>query len=291
MTSIRSVKFITNIFRCIWQAAVDTVNHDGVEHAGYLSFLGMLSLFPFLVLLVALAGFIGNHEAGQEFVSIVLSYMPSHVVTAIKPRISEIVSGPPQGLLTVSILGALWTASSAVEGLRTALNRAYRVHTPPAYPLRRALSILQLIIVICVIIMVMIGWVFLPIAMEYAEQTLHISLTASAKYTGWGISSAAIFLVVSSIYFFLPNIKQGWVDIFPGAMLVVLLWMASAALLSTYLSKFNQVNLIYGSLGGIIAALLFFYMLSLMLIFGAEFNYLLEESFGHKLEERDKAIS
>jgi membrane protein len=287
MLSIAPIKWLNNFVICCWQAAVDTVNHDGIEHAGYLSFLGILSLFPFLVLLVALAGIIGNHQVGQEFVSILLGYMPSHAVDAIKPRINEIVSGPPQGILTIAIIGALWTASSAVEGLRTALNRAYRVHTPPAYPLRRLLSIAQLLIILCIIIMVMAGWVFTPILLEYAESALHISLTDSTRYTGLAISSGIILLVVSSIYYFLPNIRQDWTETMPGAVLVLALWMLCAAALSTYLSKFNQVNLIYGSLGGFIAVLLFFYIISLVIIFGAEFNYLFEKSRGHELAERE----
>src|ERR1039457_4719681 len=90
-----------------YKAGVNTVEHDGIEHAGYLAFLGLLALFPFLVFVVALAGFIAEGEAGGQFIRLVLAHLPPDMVQALPPRISEIISGPPQGLLTVSILGAI----------------------------------------------------------------------------------------------------------------------------------------------------------------------------------------
>src|SRR5580693_249774 len=97
---------------CVWNAIVNTINHDGIEHAGYLAFLGLLALFPFLVFMVAVIGVIGQGESGAAFITSLLQALPEHITAALKPRVVEIISGPPQGLLTVSILGAIWTASS-----------------------------------------------------------------------------------------------------------------------------------------------------------------------------------
>ena len=102
------------LFISFYKAGYNTIHHDGIEHAGYLAFLGLLALFPFLVFVVALAGFIGEGEAGTHFINLVFSALPPHMVSALKPRVAEIISGPPQGLLTVAILGAIWTSSSAV---------------------------------------------------------------------------------------------------------------------------------------------------------------------------------
>ncbi len=124
---------VKRILWCFPRALVNTINHDGVEHAGYLAFLLLLALFPFLVLLMALATFLGDSQIGMEFSHLIMSYLPPHMVQALQPRIDEIASGPPTGLLSVAILGAIWTASSAVEGFRTVLNRAYHVATPPAH--------------------------------------------------------------------------------------------------------------------------------------------------------------
>ncbi|MBN8530630.1 MAG: YihY/virulence factor BrkB family protein [Alphaproteobacteria bacterium] len=275
--------------RLITQALVDTINHDGIEHAGYLSFLSMLALFPFLVFLVALAGFFGQSEAGAAFVTLMLNYMPNDVTAAISPRLQEIVSGPPPGLLTVSIIGAVWTASSAVEGIRTVLNRAYRVSNPPAYAWRRTLSILQFLLLTIMILIGMFLLVLAPVIWNRVEHWLPVDLHIDPIWTTvrYVVSAFLLLLVVESLYYVLPNIRQRWRTSLPGAALVVTLWMVTAVLMSIYLRDFQQVNFIYGSLAGIIAALLFFYLMNLIFIFGAEFNYQLEKELGHRIEPKE----
>jgi len=275
----------------IYKAGYNTIYHDGIEHAGYLAFLGLLALFPFLVFVVALAGFLGEGQAGAEFIKLVFSQLPPSMVRALEPRVAEIISGPPQGLLTVAILGAVWTSSSAVEGYRTVLNRAYHVSTPPAYIWRRLLSIAQILIVSFAIVMAMIVLVVLPIVWGKIEAVFGRT-AAFNGITGNQIailSLAVIFICVSLAYYVLPNIKQNFHTVVPGAVIVTFLWLEAAQGLSLYLSQFNQVNLIYGSLGGIIAALLFFYISNIIFIYGAELNYLIKMALGEKIEQKQPA--
>jgi len=274
------------ILAAFYKAGVNTVNHDGIEHAGYLAFVGLLALFPFLVFVVALAGFMAEGQAGAEFMRLVLAQLPPDMVTGLAPRITEITSRPPQGLLTVSILGAIWTSSSALEGYRTVLNRAYHVGTPPSYIWRRLLSIAQILILSFVVVMAMIVLVVLPIVLGKA--------TPAAGKSGVGLTSglivcisiAVVFAAISVAYYFLPNLKQSVHAVVWGAALVTLLWIAAARLLSFYLARVNPANLIYGSLGSVIAALLFFYVGNIIFIYGAEFNYLLKMALGEKIEQR-----
>ena len=76
----------------------------------------------------------------------------------------------------------------------------------------------------------------------------------------------------------LPNKKNKMSDVAPGALLVVILWTITAVGFSYYINNFQQVNIIYGSLGGVIISLLFFYVVNLCLIYGAEFNYTLKKN-------------
>ncbi|MCH2037676.1 MAG: YihY/virulence factor BrkB family protein [Rickettsiales bacterium] len=280
-------------------AIYDTVDHDGVEHAGYLSFLSLLSLFPFLVFFVAMVGSIGKSELGEQLIGILLDdneLIPSHLLSALEPRIHEIVSGPPQGLLTIAVLGAIWTASSAVEGLRTILNRAYRVNTPPAYIFRRLMSILQFLILTLLLIVAMMVLVLTPVIWQAVTSYLEIDSEVSLlpdwisnwnwTFVRYGFTATILFFVVCSIYYILPNIKQTWRVVFPGAILVVIGWISAGSLFASYLSSFNQFNVIYGSLGGVIVSLLFFYIFSMILILGAEFNYSLNYLKGKILQPK-----
>ena len=127
-------------------AIVDTIRQDGVEHAGYLAFLSIFSLFPFLIFLISIVSYIGGDELGIKVIYSTINSLPEEAAKSLLPRVAEIVSGPPQSFLTIAIIGVIWTASSSVEGCRTILNRAYRVHLPPPYLLRRLISIMEFFI-------------------------------------------------------------------------------------------------------------------------------------------------
>ncbi len=282
-----------HLWHILRDATHDTViTHDGVEHAGYLSFLGVLALFPFLVFMVALAGFMGEGDLGRQALTFLRDHLPADIMAALVPRVDEIISGPSSALLTISMLAALWTASSAVEGYRTVLNRAYHVGTPPAYIWRRLLSIGQLLIFSFLTLVGMLLLVFMPLVFEFIEHLIGLKKNL-AELIAWDemlrpILIGVIFLVVVMMYYILPNIKQSLRAVVPGALLTVALWLLAANVFRIYLSSFDQVNLIYGSLGGVIAALLFFYMLNLIFIFGAECNYQLIHHAGKAIREKEK---
>jgi membrane protein len=275
-----------SLLASLYQAGINTLKHDGVEHSGYLAFLGLMALFPFLVLVLALAGFMAGGQAGASFIRLVLAQLPPEMARALTPRITEIISGPPQGLLTVSILGAIWTSSSALEGYRTVLNRVYHVATPPAYIWRRLLSIAQILILSFVVVMAMIVLVLLPMAWGKLASIFGKSGLVLSGNQIVCLSLTLIFAGISAAYYFLPNLKQNIHSVIPGAALVTLLWMEAAHLLSLYLARFSQFTLVYGSLGGFIATLLFFYISNVIFIYGAELNYLLKRALGEKIEQK-----
>lgn len=264
--------FPLKIFRI---AIFDTIRQDGIEHAGYLAFLSILSLFPFLIFLIAIIGFFGASNLGISAIHQVLDSLPKEMVEALAPRIDEIISGPPQSFLTLAIIGVIWTASSSVEGCRTFLNRAYRISSPPPYIWRRFVSFFEFFVIVFLIIIAIFVFVIAPSAMIKIEQSF--SLRFNVDYDFFGLRYPLIFMVLTAatslLYYALPNAKQRITQTIPGSILAVTLWFVVERIFEFYLDNFHQVNLVYGSLAGIIISLLFFYFISLIFIVGAEFNY------------------
>lgn len=253
----------------------DTIRQDGIEHAGYLAFLSILSLFPFLIFLFSIITFFGDSEIYSQFIHIVLNNFPANVSASLLPRINEITNGPPQGLLTVAIIGVIWTASSAVEGLRTILNRAYRVDNPPNYVWGRMLSILQFIIITVIISITVIILVLAPALLKKFELlfTVNFQINYDWFYFRQLLIVFILFITTSLLYYHIVDVKQRYRDTIPGTIIAIILWAIILRLFSIYLEKFHQFNLVYGSLGGIIGTLMFFYLINLVFIIGAEFNY------------------
>lgn len=269
-----------HFFTCLWQALVKTIEHDGVEHAGYMSFMVLFSIFPFIVFFLALTSFFGASELGSYFVALLIENLPHDATAGIKDRINELANAPPYSLMTLAIIGSIWTSSSFVEGLRTILNRVYNISSPPPYLMRRLLSIVQFLAISLLISFGMFLLIVIPIGIKKIPELGHL---LSSYGIFWGyfryvLIWISLFATVSSFYYILPNIKIPFRTVIPGSIVTVISWVVSGSLLSNYLVYWQQLSIVYGSLGGIIVTLLFFYIVNMLFIYGAEFNYQLSKN-------------
>ncbi len=271
-------------YKILKSAITDTIRQDGIEHSGYLAFLSILSLFPFLIFLFSIATYLGDSEIYTNLIYVVLNNFPKNISQSLLPRVDEIVNGPPQGLLTVAIIGIIWTASSAVEGLRTILNRAYRVNSPPDYIWGRLLSILQFIIITLVISIVVTILILAPAILKKMELIFLVNFNINYDwfYIRQLIIIFTLFTTTSMLYYHIVDLKQRYRDTIPGTIVAIILWTLTLKIFSIYLENFKQFNLIYGSLAGIIGALMFFYLVNLVFIIGAEFNYHFKRTYSRK---------
>ncbi len=256
----------------------DSLRHflrdDGFVLAGHLAFMGLLSLFPFLIFLVALAGFVGQTEIGTQMVAFLLENLPESVAGTLEQPIIEVMQDTRGGLLTVGIIGALWTASNGLESLRTALNRAYDVPRRPPYLRRRAESIVLVMIASLIIMTGMASLVFGGILWDYARDYagLDRDFRLPWRLARWSLSAGLLFAAIVALYRILPARRLRWRWVLPGAVVALALWLSAGSLFSVYLRHFNQYALTYGSLGGVVIAMVFFYILGIIFIFGAEVN-------------------
>ena len=183
----------------------------------------------------------------------------------------------------------LWTASGAVEGIRTILNRVYHVTKPPHYLLRRALSILQFIILIFIVLIAMFFLTLAPALLAVLESKFHFHINLEPELGTIRYFASAFTLLVGIVlsYLILPNIKQSFVRVLPGALICVLCWLLVIYVFTNFVGNYHNIDNIYGSLASIITTLIFFYVLNIIYIYGAEFNYYLEIYLGHKIEEKE----
>lgn len=271
------------IIKSFLRAVSSTVKHDGIENAGYLSFLLMLSVFPFVVFLMAIVGRLGSDYIANNLIDLILSGSLANFIGALKPRIMEITSAPPQGLLTFVILSAVWTSSSIFEALRMIINKAYRVTNQPAYIWRRLFSIFEFLLIIMMTILIMFIFGVLPtilskvsMYMDFHNADVIGFIEKETKQIRYFVLVAYGYFLVSFLYYFLPNKKQKFLWTVPGTISVIIGWTIFTKIFKYYLISFSQINVIYGSITGIIIALLYFYFCSVIFIFGAEFNYQIE---------------
>jgi membrane protein len=261
--------------RALWQALAHLVFEDGLVVAGYVAFAALFALFPFLIVLLAIAGELGQSEAAQESIALALELVPPEVAAVLRPVIAELRGGAPRGLLGVGILVSLWFASSGMEAIRHVLDRAYRCPPPRSFLLARLQSLFLVIVVALAILVAMLALVGLPLVRQLVawlgEQELFDRRLDLLLRYGLGLGMLAALTV--SLHLTLPTVPLRLVEVLPGTLLSVALWAVAAELYSAYLGSLpTSYSVTYGSLAGIVVTLFFFYISAAIFIFGAQLN-------------------
>ncbi|MFO1036709.1 MAG: YihY/virulence factor BrkB family protein [Geminicoccaceae bacterium] len=269
---------VRRLRRILWQSYYHFMKDDAFTLAGNIAYMAIFSVFPFLIFLIAIAGMLGHGEAASRSIELAMQVMPPDVAESLRPAIDEVVSGPSRSLVTFSILVTIWTASSGVESLRHALNRAYDVKDPPSYWRSRLQSILITIVGAIVLLAATLLLIIIPITFDVATFILDKPIDRDTFYASEqylvGIGLLLVLLMV--FYKVLPNERLYAVEIVPGALLAWVIWVAAQYLYTLYIRTVPSYSVTYGSLGGVIVTLLFFYISALLFIFGAEFNSVLK---------------
>lgn len=257
-----------------WQAIRHFLFEDGFIVAGYIAFTALFALFPFLIFLLALAGFLGQGEAANDSIELALDLVPHEVARVLRPAIEDIRNQATPGLMTLSIALSLWFASSGIESLRHALDRAYGVEGEPNFVWARAKSILLTAVTassVLVVMIVLIGGPFIRDLLEWMAQRrlFDHDLYFFVRYA-FGL--LLLFGVTLLLHLVLPNAELRLSDVLPGVLISVVFWVEGALLYSFYLANFARYSVTYGSLGGIVLTLFFFYISAAIFIFGAQIN-------------------
>ena len=253
--------------------------HQSANQAGSLAFSWVLAMFPLLILLSAAAGFVGQPGDAAALADRVMSYAPQVVRDAVQPVIDQVLAQRNQALLAVGVLMTLWTASSGMQAVRTALNRAYGIQRGLSFWKARMKVTLFTVVVGTGILAAFSSVIVMPYLWQLLEANMGAGpeapwLRDSVRY---GLAFVVLATVYALLYGWLPDIRQRLRTVVPGALAGAALWVAAAAILSYTLRTAGKLALLYGSFAGVVATLVFLYISATTLIFGAEINAVLRE--------------
>jgi membrane protein len=267
-----------SLLRLLFLAVKRLFADEAVPLAGNIAFRTVFSLFPFLIFLTALAGFFGTEEQAQKLITYLLSVAPEQIVQPIAGEIRSILTVPRTGLLSVAALLTIWSAMSGVDSVRVGLNRAYdlKEHRPTWW--------LYLLNVICVIgaAAFLVAFTFLMIILPIALATIDryvpgtmdgFSTLSQLRYP---LAMILLFIGLHIAHRILPAKRLSPRRVLPGILLTLVVWVVLTAVFAEWLKDFNSFASTYASLSGLFAAMFFIYLAALVLIFGGEFNRVLE---------------
>ncbi|MDZ7588956.1 MAG: YihY/virulence factor BrkB family protein [Parasphingorhabdus sp.] len=273
----------------IVRVAVGTYN-DGFTFAGNFAYLALLAVFSFFIVTAAIAGSFGDTAIGIEFVAAFLGTVPPSVADVLREPIRDAMAARTGPLLWFSAAVGLWTTASLVETIRGILHRSYGVSaTRPFWEYR--LTSIAMIVASVVLAMLALST---QVAVASLEQFFG-RYTLLPQFSALWVSLTRIipFLVLFTTLYILFRIltprqyRGSGYPKWPGAVFISGWWLVTTALLPLFLFYAADYKLTYGSLAGVMITLIFFYLVGLGMVIGAELNAALAEAPRRIYKEQD----
>ncbi|HXG86778.1 MAG TPA: YihY/virulence factor BrkB family protein [Vicinamibacterales bacterium] len=256
--------------------------------AAQLAYYFLLALVPAMVSVVALASFFPSNLL-QDIVSSMSGVAPEAIVEILREQLTTAAEGPDHGAFTMGLLLALWSSSGAILGITDALNRAYDIEEGRSWWKVRLVA-LGLTVSLAAFIVLAFGLILVGPAMaERLAATMGLGPTFVLiwKIVQWPVAFILIAVAIGIIYYFAPDAKQDWEWVSPGAVLATALWLSASLAFKIYVANFSDYTT-YGSLGGVIVLMLWFYITGLAVLVGAEMNAEIEHASPHGKEPGEK---
>ncbi|MBO0816619.1 MAG: YihY/virulence factor BrkB family protein [Actinobacteria bacterium] len=245
------------------------------DRAAALTYYGVLSIFPGILVLVSLLGLLGQ-SATQSLTTNLTNAAPSTVRTILKHAIHNLQGGHATAsvLAIVGIVLALWSASGYVAAFMRASNAIYEV--PEGRPVWKTLPI-RLGVTVVLMVLLVVSAVMVVVTGGVARHVGQVLGVGSAAVTAWGIAKWPVLFIlvcimIGLLYWASPNARHGLRWIGPGAVVAVVLWLIASGLFTLYVAYFSHYNKIYGSIAGMIIFLIWLWITNIAILLGAEFN-------------------
>src|SRR5918997_1767463 len=256
------------------------VYNDGFIHAGNLAYLALLALFPFFILAAAIANVLGQTESGALTVATVLSQLPPDVAETLRGPVREVLTARTGPLLWLGAAVGAWTAASFIETIRDILRRAYGVsYCAPFWEYR--LGSMGMIFAAVLLLM-------FTFAVSVMLSSVQHAIDAWVPFADDVVGTLALYRVVPAValfgtiyvlfYALTPSrYRRKGCHKWPGALLITIWWLATVELLPQAIRLVGGYDLTYGSLASVMIVLIFFFMVGLGVVAGAELNAALAE--------------
>lgn len=266
---------IVKAYRVIMDAVWSFLADDGWAIASHIALSALMSLFPFLIFVTSLAAFLDLRPLANETIQLILDTWPREVAEPMAREIYNVVNNVRTDILTIGVALAIYFSSNGIESLRIGLNRAYQVtETRPWYRLRLDSILFVILGAACMLtlsFLVVLGPLLWHAAVQYVPGLSPLGgVVTTIRFAG---TSVILIAGLLAAHMWLPAGRRTLLDVAPGIVLTLVLWLLAATAFSFYLSEFagNYVTT-YAGLATAMVALVFLYLSATIFLFGGEFN-------------------
>jgi membrane protein len=240
------------------RTAKESSEDDVFGLAAQLAYYFFLALFPAVLFILALASFFPLTNLIDDIVGALRPIAPADVLGFLEEQLRRISNTGSGGILTIGILGAIWSSSAAVVAIVGSLNRAYDIEEGrPWWKVR--LTAIGLTLGLAVLVLASLTLIVAGPSMA-SQVASSFGLGSAFEWTWkilqWPLAFLLVATAVGLVYYFAPDAEQDWAWITPGAVIGTPLWLVASLVFKFYLANFADYNATYGAVGGVIVLLL-----------------------------------
>lgn len=273
------MRAIGHLIGPFWRAALTFSAADGWAIASHVALSSLMAIFPFLIFLTAIAAFFDLSALSATVVALIFESVPARIAAPIAGEVKNVLLVPRGDVLTFGVALALWFASSGVEAMRVGLNRAYGMVENRNFIWLRLESIgfvllgtLTFLTIAFLVVLAPVAWTALvhlvPAINDLAWPLTFLRFGLTLLIAGGGLLASHLWL---------PAGRRRIIDVLPGVGLTLAAWIAGAYGFSLYLADFANYASTYAGLAGVMTAIVFLYLMALILLYGATLNAALVE--------------
>jgi membrane protein len=274
-TGASSLSFLRHWLRIVIDAAYAFSEDDGWALASHIALSTLLAIFPFLIVLTALAGYVGSKEIADNLTDILLQTWPTEVAEPLAREIHSVLTTTRGDVLTIGVVLSVYFAASGVDSLRIALNRAYNATETRSIWILKVESIGYVLVAALSLLALGFLIVLAPLMLATAETWAPWIGKPGARLTYWryGIAITVIVIALVLAHKWLPAGKRSFREIAPGVIVTLILSLVTGILFGRYLAEFagNYVTM-YAGLASAMIALVFLYWSATIFVYGGELN-------------------
>jgi len=258
----------------------EMMEDDALGLAAQLAYYFFLALFPAILCVIAIASFFPLHQLTDQIVAALGPFAPEPMLQVLRTELQRLANNDNGGIVSVGLLGALWSSSSALVSAMDAMNRAYDIEEGrPWWRVRVtaiALTIGLALFIVLSFALVLVGPLIADwIAARFAFGDVFVW---SWKILQWPVAFGLTVTGIGLVYYFAPDAEQDWAWITPGSLVATVLWLVGTLAFRFYVVNFGSYEATYGALTGVILLLLWFYLSALAIIIGAEVSAEIEHA-------------
>jgi membrane protein len=270
------VRFLTLWYHATFAAYDRLTSNDGWAIASHIALSALMAMFPFLIVLTAIAGFFGTKELADEVANLMLATWPKEVSDPIAGEIHNVLTTSRSDLLTVGGAFAVFFASSGIESLRIGLNRAYGLTEMRNWLVLRLESIAY--VLVGAVAMLALGFLIVLGPLVFATALKYMPwlepLENAFTFSRYAVATVVLVASLVMVHKWLPTGRRRLAEITPGIIVTLVLWLLCGFVFGRYLADFAYTYVTYyAGLASAMIALVFLYFTSLIFVYGGEFNY------------------